>query len=98
MVGAICGWSVRIGQNSFYTLRKVNKLFIIGVLCLVMCLQFVLYLKSKKVEVLAVEVQKEEAKGSEKEVKNDEENKNESQERILEKEKNTSSKKQEKKM
>jgi hypothetical protein len=83
MVGAICGWSVRIGQNSFYTLRKVNKLFIIGVLCLVMCLQFVLYLKSKKVEVLAVEVQKEEAKGSEKEVKNDEENKNESQERIL---------------
>lgn len=63
-----------------------------------MCLQFVLYLKSKKVEVLAVEVQKEEAKGSEKEVKNDEENKNESQERILEKEKNTSSKKQEKKM
>ena len=63
-----------------------------------MCLQFVLYLKSKKVEVLAVEVQKEEAKGSEKEVKNDEEKKNESQERILEKEKNTSSKKQEKKM
>jgi tRNA1(Val) A37 N6-methylase TrmN6 len=63
-----------------------------------MCLQFVLYLKSKKVEVLAVEAQKEEAKGSEKEVKNDEENKNESQERILEKEKNTSSKKQEKKM
>jgi hypothetical protein len=48
-----------------------------------MCLQFVLYLKSKKVEVLAVEVQKEEVKGSEKEVKNDEENKNESQERIL---------------